>query len=183
MEPFGTSSFASALVSRGVVVCLIQDTRKCKRWFSAPQQGSAWEWEISRRTSRYSFCYLDMWIVECVLLNESIPRPGQVQEIVHADSYCVVFCVKLALSHLHYLRLVLIQVQGWPRCLSLIEPPGYTTCFFIWFTIDFDRSAPWYTCFTNRFMVYVDICEITSRFLFSFSRLITQTKAGVFLWG
>lgn len=53
----------------------------------------------------------DMWILECVLLNESIPRPGQVLEMVPTDSYYVVFCVKLALFHLHYLPLVLIQVQ------------------------------------------------------------------------
>lgn len=51
------------------------------------------------------------WITECVLLDESIPRPGQLQEIVRIDSHYVVFCVKVALPHLYYLRLVLIQVQ------------------------------------------------------------------------
>jgi len=49
--------------------------------------------------------------MECVLLNEYIPGPGQLQEIVRTDSYYVVFRMKAALSHLHYLRLVLVEVQ------------------------------------------------------------------------
>lgn len=123
-----------------------------------------------------------------MLLNESIPKPGQVLEMVPTDSYYVVFCVKLALFHLHYLPLVLIQVQVAKMLFSDRGSRIYYVfvclfLFFIRFTIDFGRSPPWYTCFTRGSMVYVSVCEITSRFLFSFSKLITQAIAGVFLRG
>lgn len=115
------------------------------------------------------------WIKECVLLNESISRPGQLQQIMRTDLYYVVFCVRIALFHFHYLHLVLIQVQV-PRYFSLIEPPVYSM-YFLSIKIDFDRPAHWYTCFINGFTVYFGFCEIImSRFIFLFSRGLLYTQ-------
>ena len=45
-------------------------------------------------------------------------------EILCTDSY-VVFCVKVALSHLHYPHLVLIRVQV-AKVLFMMGPPVHT---------------------------------------------------------
>lgn len=70
------------------------------------------------------------WIMQCMLLNEPIPRPGQLREIVHTDLYHVVFCVKVALSHLHYLLLLLIRV----RVAKMLFTDGASRIHYMFFT-------------------------------------------------
>lgn len=60
MEPFWKSPLTSALVSRRVIKCQIHSELQgsVREASGPPQQGTAWEQEISHASS--SFCYFDV---------------------------------------------------------------------------------------------------------------------------
>lgn len=183
METLGISPFASAQVSRRVVDCLhYSEYKEVQKMIPCPTARLC----MGMRDFMPNFTLLLLlpWHGSCNVCSWMSPYPVRASYERSCAQTCTTLssCVKVALSHLRCLLLLLIRV----RVAKMLFTDGASRIhymFFIWCTIDFDRSAPWYTCFINRFIVYVDVCEITSRFLFSFSRFITQTRAGMFLWG
>lgn len=156
LEPFWTSPLTSALVSRRVV--------KCQHHLDL--QGSTKDLWVSHskamhRSGRFhTECHITpfvalTWIMECVLLSGSTPSPGQLLP-------SCTDCGRVAPFHLPRPHWVFRQPLMAEILLTGWAPNGHYL-FFIWCTIDFDRSAPWCTHLINGFIAYFDVCEITIR--------------------